>query len=41
MGSLLANGVGLVDIVNAAHLEVVGTVGSRSEEGQEGQDEHE
>ncbi len=40
LGSLLAGGVGLVDVVNAADLQVVGAVGSRGKECQEGEDKH-
>lgn len=41
MGGLLANGVSLVDVVDAAHLQVVRAVGGRGEQGQKGEDEHE
>lgn len=41
MGSLLANGVSLVDVVDAAHLQVVGAVSGRGEQRQKGEDEHE
>lgn len=42
VGGLLADGVGLVDVVDAAHLEVVGALGGGGggEDGQQGEDEH-
>lgn len=42
VGSLLTDGVGLVDVVDASHLQVVGAVsgGSGGKDCQQGEDEH-
>lgn len=40
VGCLLADGVGLVDVVDATNFQVVGAIGSRGEQGKEGQEEH-
>jgi hypothetical protein len=40
MGSLLADGVGFVDIVNATNFQIMGAVMSRGKKGEQGQEEH-
>lgn len=40
VGSLLADRVGLVDVVNAANLQVMGAVSSHCAESQKGEDKH-
>lgn len=41
MSSLIADGIGFVDVIDAANLQIVGAVvSSEGAESQKGQDEH-